>query len=142
MKVKLLLSLLLGLCLGIAAVIIGCGSSGDGSGSAGITSSGRTATIRGNISSFDTAKADFVPVERQKRTFFAKLASGISDVLISSADARGLLEGIIVYIEGPASHNATVGEDGTFVFSGIPAGAYQLRFEYQGEQVRYRGRSG
>lgn len=144
MKSALQLLTFLGLCLCIAAIIIGCGSPGDGiSDSLSSDSTRGAATIRGNISSFDTAKANFVPVEQKNQSLITQLASWISEALIPSAHARGQLEGIVVYLEGDSVNRDTVvGADGTFIFSELPAGTYQLRFEYQGEQVRYRGRSG
>ncbi len=141
MKRKILpstLSMVLGLCCCIATVMTGCGSTGgdDGEGGRG------TATIQGNISSFETRTATFMPMKHEKEGLLVRFASGVSEVLMPAAYARGQLEGITVFLEGPVSRSTTTTVDGIFIFTELPAGTYQLRFEFNGEEVRYRDNSG
>jgi len=51
-------------------------------------------------------------------------------------------QGVTVYLDGPVSRSTTTDANGTFSFTGLPAGDYTLRFEYNGEEVTYRGQSG
>jgi len=67
----------------------------------------------------------------------------VSDFVATPKSAKiALAEGIEVILEGPVSRTAITGPDGIFIFSGLPAGTYKLRFKYNGEEVRYRGNSG
>jgi len=141
MQLKQLLHLspvVLVVCAVAVAALIGCDSlSGDDD-----NGSGGTSMIIGNISSFETASLIFEPLERRGDSLPARFAFVISELLLPSADARGQLEGIIVSIEGPVSRSTETSAEGTFSFSGLPAGTYHILFEFNGEQVRYRGRSG
>jgi len=128
--------MVLGFC--ITVIMVGCGTTG-GNDDEGVRG---TSTIQGNISSFETTDVTFVPVKHEKEGFLARFVSGISEVLVPAAYARGVLEGITVYLEGPVSRSTTTTADGIFIFTELPAGTYQLRFEYSGEEVRYRGNSG
>lgn len=138
MKRSLIPDALVGLLVLLTTVIAGC----DGSGASDDNGVQGTSTIRGNISAFETAHATFVPVEKENEGLFARVASWISEALVPSAYAAGNREGIIVYLDGPVSRSTTTAADGSFAFTQLPAGAYTLQFEYEGEQVRYRGRSG
>jgi hypothetical protein len=135
-----------GLCFCLTAVVVGCnGSEGDDTGTGGAGddgSSGGTSTIRGNISSFKTADASFESLITENRSLLARFGSEISQALMPCAHAAGNRAGIIVYLDGPASRSTTTADDGSFVFSDLPAGEYSLSFEYDGEEVTYRGNSG
>lgn len=65
----------------------------------------------------------------------------VADFVETTASAK-IASGIKVYIEGPVNKSTTTGDDGIFIFSGLPEGTYTLRFELNGEEVRYRGNSG
>ena len=131
---------LLGLLFLLAAVVAGCGGSGgDGNDGDGVRG---TSAIRGNISSFETADASFAPAMKEKETLLARVASAVSGILVPSAYAAGNRAGIVVYLDGPVSRSTTTAADGSFSFSQLPAGTYALRFEYNGEEVTYRGKSG
>ncbi len=139
---------LIGLLFLLTTVMAGCdGPGADGNDGGEGTSAlegngGGTSAIRGNIAAFKTADASFVPVKKEKESLLARVASWISEALVPSAYAAGNREGIIVTLDGPVSRSTTTAADGTFSFSQLPAGTYTLQFEYDGEQVRYRGRSG
>jgi hypothetical protein len=138
MKRSLIHYALVGLLVSLTAVIVGCNGSGsnDDDGVQG------SSTIRGNISAFETADATFVPGREENGSFLARVTSWISEALVPCAYAAGNREGIIVYLDGPVSRTTTTAADGSFAFTQLPAGTYGLQFEYEGEQVRYRGRSG
>ena len=144
MKRSLLLSEVVGLCFCIVMTMVGCDGSGgdDGDEARGTDSVGGTSTIRGNISSFEMADATFEPIIPGKKSLLSRFASVISEALVPCAYAAGNREGIIIYLDGPVSRSTTTADDGTFAFSDLPAGAYTLSFEYDGEEVRYRGNSG
>ena len=86
------------LCFLLTAIMIGCGGpSGDGSdGSGGSSGTGGTSTIRGTITSFETAGKTFVPVEQEEEGFLTRVASWLSEALVPTAYAAGNREGIIV----------------------------------------------
>ena len=75
-----------------------------------------TSIIQGNVDSFETSVA-------------------VSRVLAAVA-------GVVVYLDGPVSRSTTTDTNGNFTFTELPAGDYTLRFEYNGEEVTYRGESG
>ena len=133
---------LLGLLFLLAAVVAGCGGSGGDDNDGDSDGVQGTSAIRGNISSFETADASFTPGMKEKETLLARVASAISEVVVPSAYAAGNRAGIVVYLDGPVSRSTTTAADGSFSFSQLPAGTYALRFEYSGEEVMYRGRSG
>lgn len=67
---------------------------------------------------------------------------GVSEALVPSAYADPGQGGVTVYLEGPVNRTSTTDDNGDFVFTGLPAGDYQLRFEYNGQEVGYRGERG
>ena len=148
MKLNPLPHILLGLCLCLTMTICGCdgddsaGNVGGTSSTGGGSGSSGPSTISGQVTSFKTAKVDFVPVEQEKQGIIAMFASAVSEAILPSANAAGNRAGITVYIDGPVSQSTTTSDNGTFVFTGLPAGAYAFRFEYNGEEVTYRGNSG
>jgi len=115
-------------------LLAGCEGGGD-SGTSG------SAVIEGNVVSFQNTSAD----------------AGVSETLMKTADQSGLTVsaaetnvspgiggpgGIAVSITGPEDRSTITSPDGTFSFMGLPAGAYGFSFEFNGEEVRYRGSSG
>lgn len=122
-------------CLGIAVFIVGCESNSDPTG---------TAAIQGNVVSFETATATFMPIYSREPSRIACLFTAFSEILAPSAQAasqagRG---GITVYVDGPVGQSTTTADDGTFICSGLPAGDYHIGFKYNGQDIMYRGRSG
>jgi hypothetical protein len=83
-----------------------------------------TATIRGKVVSFDGGN-----------TVLARRPT-------EDEGEEGRRANIVVTLEGPVSLVAETDGDGEFVFAEIAAGTYEVTFECDGVEVRYRGRSG
>lgn len=135
MKKQSLLLITAMFCLGIAVLIAGCDNSSDPTG---------TVAIQGNIVSFETATATFTPTYPPEESRIARLFSGLTEFFAPTTQAasqagRG---GIMVYVDGPANRSTTTAEDGTFVFSEMPAGDYHIGFKYNGQDIMYRGNNG
>ena len=121
------------LCLivGLALALVGCESDDQAEGSG---------VIRGTIESFEVAGVYYAPAPDVQMSLVARVLSGFGDVLVPCAYAGQ--PGIVVYLDGPVSRVGATDEDGSFVFTGLPAGDYELRFEYGGQEVSYRDNSG
>jgi hypothetical protein len=81
-----------------------------------------TATIRGTVASF----------ERQS----------LHDALLAVKPVDDDTSGIVVHLNGPVSITAETDSRGCFAFTELAAGSYEISFECDGEEVRYRGNSG
>ena len=138
MERKAVMPMFMTLALGLGLFLVGCELPWDDD-EADVAG---TSTIQGQITSFsdDGVEISLSPIE-YKENILIRIASSISDVLVASAYA-GVTEGIKVIIEGPVTREMVCGEDGIFVFSGLSAGEYKLRFKYNDKEIRYRGNSG
>lgn len=94
-----------------------------------------TSIIQGNIDSFEVAGLYYVPAGRQN--LWARVVSGLSDAIVPPAYAGQA--GVIVYLDGPVSRVGETDDAGAFIFTGLPAGDYQLRFGYNGQEAAYSG---
>jgi hypothetical protein len=137
------------ICLASIPAFFGCdGGGGDNSdslvsgGASGGTASEGTAILRGTVTSFETAWTIYEPTLPVEQTRVAKVLDSLSEILLPTAEAAGNREGIVIYIDGPVSKSTTTADDGSFEFTELPPGTYALTFEYDGEEVRYRGNSG
>ncbi len=70
------------------------------------------------------------------------IQGNVSDFAATASAKAANRAGIVVHLEGPVDRSATTDEDGFFIFSGLPAGTYTIKFTFNGEEVRYRGNSG
>lgn len=121
--------------LAIAVFIASCESNSDPAG---------TAAIQGNIVAFETAAATFRPTYSPEESRLARLSKGLTEFVAPTAQAASQAGhgGITVYVEGPVNRSTTTADDGTFVCSELPAGDYHIGFQYNGQDIMYRGNSG
>ncbi len=129
------ISLLFGVCM-----MVSCDGGSDGP-------SGNS-TVTGNVVSSDMAALNLSSVPAQRESKWAQFSGALSDLLIPSAtaattnQATGGPGGILVALAGPTDRDTVTADDGTFTISDLPAGAYQLTFSLNGQEVTYRGNSG
>lgn len=107
--------------MGVLLAFTSC-ESGGGSSPSG------TSTVQGNVSSFTTGTALFLPAPKSRG--FERILRGLSDLIVPSAHAAGM-GGVGVRMVGTDLH-ATTGEDGSFVMSGVPGGDHQMQFSFNG----------
>jgi hypothetical protein len=127
--------------MGVFGWLAGCDDGGGGaSGSSAIT---------GNVVSAQTAGANIRVAPASRASLLAVTFQRLSDLIVpSAAAARPMTQtmggpgGIEVSLDGPDSRSTTTADDGTFSFTDLPAGAYEMSFTFDGQTVRYRGNSG
>lgn len=125
----------LGLALGL---MVGCEISGGGDGSSG------NSAIMGNVVSASSVARN-TPVVSD--SWLARLSHIVADLMVPSAQAaqpetQSGPGGITVTLSGTEDRTAVTGSDGWFTVDNLPAGEYRIAFTFNGETVRYRGRSG
>lgn len=108
--------------MGVLPLFTGCGPGDSGSGPTG------TSTVQGNVSSFTTGTALFLPTQEARG--LERFLAGLSDLLVPSAHAAGL-GGVGVRIMD-TDLQTTTADDGSFVMSGVPAGDHQMQFSFNG----------
>ena len=121
--------------------VAGCELGGSSGGSSG------TATVRGTVVVFETAGILKQALPASHETLLARAVRGLADIMVSSAAAAsphgmGGPGGITVSLQGPEDRSTVTADDGSFSFMQLPAGAYEVSFAYNGQEVMYRGRSG
>jgi hypothetical protein len=84
-------------------------------------------TITGNVRSFSTATAFYMPAPRQSG--ITRFLNGIADLLVAPAQAA--VPGVRVSVKG-TDLSSTTADDGSFVVSGVPAGSQTLEFSSGG----------
>lgn len=141
---------LLWVCSGLVSVLFGvwlmAGCEGSDSSGANTVLPGGS-IVRGNVESMDVAGVHRQSASLSRESCLARVARAVSDLLVPSAEAatnsvpRGT-DGIAVTLSGPADRSAVTGDNGVFSITNVPAGEYQVAFEWNGEKIRYRGNSG
>lgn len=118
--------LLAGLCVGFTACEMPWDDDDDAMG---------TSTVQGNVSSFSSGgiKLSFYPAV--KEPLLERAWGAVSDLLVSPAQAAGL-GGLVVELRG-AGRSATTADDGSFVISGVPRGAFTLVVRSGDREVTY-----
>ena len=110
------------LMMGVLPLFTGCDSSGSGSSPSG------KSTVQGNVSSFTTSTALFVPAPKLRG--IERVLAGIADLLVPSAQAAGM-GGVVVHMVGTDLRTDTA-DDGSFVMSGVSGGDHQMQFSFNG----------
>ena len=99
-------------------LMVGCENASNGS-----------ATVKGNISSFDVTDGSVRAVRA------VSVLSGVERIGNQGND-------IVVWLDGTIDYYESAGEDGSFIFNNIEAGEYFISFIYGNETISYRGNSG
>ena len=118
------LFVLLAAAISLSFLSVSCDSGGGGSASIG------GSTVIGNVSGFSGGGGAFYSTADDD--MLAKTMRQAMDLFVASAMADAV--GVTVSIAA-LGLDAVTGEDGAFIFTGVPGGSYEITFSFEGTTV-------